>query len=174
MKLISRKLLLENIKYCDPDIIMGEDVNIMLPCLCDCKRLYILEDAHFYHYRLVSDSMAHAYNPKLLANLEHSDKVFGDILKEKGITNADLQMDQEFVMMLLVVLKNELRCPEKDTVARVRDIFMRDDIRKKVLGTKVDISGTANKLLYFTMKHPSGAMVNLSKSIINAYDRKTN
>ena len=60
MKLISRRLVLENIKYCDPTIFMSEDVNITLPCICDAKRVVILEEAYFYHYRLVASSMAHA------------------------------------------------------------------------------------------------------------------
>ena len=76
--------------------------------------------------------------------------------------------------MLFLSLKNELRCDKKDTVKRVRDIFMREDIRKKVLGTRISVSSKANKLLYFCMKHPNAATVNISKAIINAYDKKTN
>ncbi len=174
MKLISRKLILENIKYCDPTIRMSEDVNIMLPCLCDCKRLYIMEGAHFYHYRLVSDSMAHGFDSRLLPNLELTDRTFRDILKDKGIANGDQQMDREYVVMLLVILKNALRSTRDDTVKLVKEIALRPDIRQKVLNTKVDISGKANKLMYFTLRHPSGPVISLSKAVIRAYDRKTN
>ena len=174
MKLISRKLILDNIKYCDPSIEMSEDVNIMLPCLCDLKRLVIADGAYFYHYRLVAESMAHAYNPKLLANLELTDKTFREILKEKNISTADEQMDREFIMILLVIMKNQLRCTDGDTLKRVREIFLRPDIREKIVSTKVSISGTANKLLYHTMKHPGAVNVAVMKLILNAYDRKTN
>ncbi len=174
MKLISRKLLLDNIRYCDPTITMGEDVNIMLPCLCDAKRLVILEEAHFYHYRLVAASMGHAYNSRLLANLELTDRTFRDILREKGITNADEQMDREFVIMLFVVMKNELRCSDSDTVSRVKEIFRRPDIRKKVQETKIDVNGKANRLLYLGMKHPNALTVSVMKTIIGYYDKKTN
>ncbi len=174
MKLISRKLLLDNIQYCDPTISMGEDVNIMLPCLCDVRRLVILKDSYFYHYRLVASSMAHDYNSKLLTNLELTDKTFRDILKEKNISNADEQMDREFVVMLFVVMKNELRCSDPDTVSRVKEIFLRPDIRKKVMETKVGVNGKANKLLYYGMKHPNALTVNTMKTIIGYYDKKTN
>lgn len=174
MKLISRKLVLENIKYCDPTIFMSEDVNITLPCLCDVKRLAIARGSYFYHYRLVGSSMAHSYKPNFLKDLELSNKTFREILKDKGIENADQQMDREFVMILLLVMKNELRCPDKDTTARVKGIFLREDIRSKVVGTDVIISGLANRLLYFTMKHPSTPVVGCMKTILGAYDKKTN
>ncbi len=174
MKLISRKLVLENIKYCDPTIFMSEDVNITLPCLCDVKRLAIAKDSYFYHYRLVGSSMAHSYKPNFLKDLELSNKTFREILKDKGIENADVQMDKEFVMILLLVMKNELRCPEKDTVERVKKIFLRPDIRSKIAGTDVTISGLANRLLYFTMKHPAAPVVGCMKMILGAYDKKTN
>ena len=174
MKLISRKLVLENIKYCDPTIFMSEDVNITLPCLCDVKRLAIAEGSYYYHYRLVGSSMAHSYKPNFLKDLELSNKTFREILKDKGIENADDQMDREFVMILLLVMKNELRCPDKDTAKRVKEIFLREDIRSKVAGTEVTISGLANRLLYFTMKHPAAPIIGCMKMILGAYDKKTN
>ena len=174
MKLISRKLILDNLKYCNPAITMGEDVNITLPCLCDCKRLVIVEDGYFYHYRLVSDSMAHSYNPKLLTNLELTDTTFREILREKKILNADHQMDREFVLMLLVILKNAIRSTDSDPVELVRGIFLREDIRKKVVETKVPVSGKANRLLYFCARHPGTLMIKITKAVIDAFDKRTN
>ena len=174
MKLISRQLVLENMKYCDPSITMSEDVNIMLPCLCDVKRLVILEGAYFYHYRLVATSMAHGYTPKLLTNLQLTDKTFREILREKNISNADQQMDREFVMMLMVIMKNALRSENTDTVKMVKDIFLREDIRKKILDTRVDISGKAGKLMYFTARHPNAATISFARAVIRTYDKKTN
>ncbi len=174
MKLISRKLILENIRYCDPNITMSEDVNIMLPCLCDCRRLVIARDAYFYHYRLVSDSMSHDFNHKLLSNLDLTDKTFREILKDKHIANADEQLDREYVIMLTVIMKNALRAGDCDNTKLVRKIFLRPGIRGKVLGTKVEISGLSNRLIYFTMKHPNRAVVRLTKAVIDYYDKKTN
>ena len=174
MKLISRKLILENLRYLDPSITMSEDVNITLPCLCDCRRLVIAKDCYFYHYRLVADSMSHDFNPKLLTNLELTDKTFREILKDKKIENADEQLDREYVMMLLVIMKNALRSTTGRPESLVKKIFLRPDIRQKVLRTKVDISGMSNKLIYFTMRHPNPAAVGFSKFVIDAYDRRTN
>ncbi len=174
MKLISKKLIEDNIRFCNPNIKMGEDVNITLPCLCDCKRLVIMEDAYFYHYRLVADSMAHGYDPKLLSNLEITDSIFRGILKEKGVSSADKQLDKEYVMILFLVLKNELRCREGSTVKRVCDVFLRKDIRDKVMGTDIEVSSKANRLLYFCMKHPNPIAISFTKAVLGAFDRRTN
>lgn len=174
MKLISKKLVLGNIFFCNKKISMSEDVNITLPCLLDCKRLVILKNCHFYHYRLVSSSIAHGYDPRLLSNLELTDRTFRDIFRAKHISNGAEQMDREFIIILHYVLKNELRCPDGGVVKRVQDIFLRDDIRKKVLGTPVSISGSANRLLYFCIRHPNPVAILFTKAVIRAYDRKTN
>ena len=174
MKLISRKLVLDNMKYCDKRIVMGEDANITIPCLCDCRRLVILEGTYSYHYRLLTGSMAHAYNPKLLDNLYLTDRTFRGILKEKKIANADQQMDREFVQILLMVLKNELRAPKHGTVNRVKRIFLRDEIRNKVLNTQVSITGKSNRLIYYTARHPNFFTVSFSKALISIFDRLTN
>ncbi len=174
MKLISRKLILENLKYCDPSITMSEDLNITLPCLCDCRRLVIAAESYFYHYRTVAESMAHAYNPRLLANLELTDRTFREILRDKKVENADQQMDREFVMMLLIIMRNVLRGTRGNTLKQVQNVFLRPDIRERVMNTEVEISGMANRLLYFTMKHPNGFTVGGMKAILSYYDRKTN
>jgi hypothetical protein len=118
--------------------------------------------------------MVHGYNPKLLANLELTDRVFRDIFREKNISNGDVQMDKEFVIMLHVIMKNELRCPENDTVERIRKLFLSPAIREKVMNTEISLSGTANKLLYFCMKHPNALVISITKAIIRAYDARTN
>ena len=174
MKLISRKLILDNYKFCNKKIKMSEDVNITVPCLCDCKRLVIVEGGYHYHYRLIVDSMSHGYDANLLNNLDLTDKTFRNILKEKGITNADEQLDREYIMILFVVLKSELRCIEKDTAKRVHDIFTRVDIKKRIDSTRISISSLSNKLLYFCMRHPNAPVVAVTKFILSAYDKKTN
>ncbi|WP_022774633.1 glycosyltransferase family 2 protein [Butyrivibrio sp. AE2015] len=174
MKLISRKLLIENLKYCNTDISMSEDVNIILPCLLDCKRLVIVKEGYFYHYRLVGSSIAHSYSPKLLTNLELTDKTFREIFAAKNIPDYDSQMDREYVIMLLIVLKNVLRSPDMGTIKVVREIFLRPDIRKKVMSTKVDITSRSNRLLYTCIRHPNAFTVSICKFIISMYDKKTN
>ncbi len=174
MKLISKKLVTDNMKYCNPQIVMGEDANITIPCLCDCTRLLILDGAYSYHYRQLAGSMAHGYNPNLFNNILLNISTFRGILKEKKIKNGDTQMDKEFVMLLLLVMRNELRAGVENTTGRIKDIFLRDDVRSNLLRTRVDIHSKANKVLYFTARHPNALIVSFTKALIKTYDRCNN
>ena len=118
--------------------------------------------------------MIHGYDPKLLSNLELTDSIDRGILKDKGISTGDKQLDKEYVMILFLVLKNELRCPDGDAVKRVRDIFLRNDIKEKVKGTEINVSSKANKLLYFCMKNPNPLVISFTKGVLGAFDRRTN
>ncbi len=174
MKLISKKLLLSNLGYCNLKVSMSEDVNITLPCLCDCKRLVIAKGCYFYHYRLVAESIAHSYKPGFLEDHELSNKVFRDILRDKNIPEYDAQMDREFIMILLLILKNELRGPGSGVCSRVRKIFLRPDIQKKIKNTKVTIRQKSNRLLYACIRHPNPLMILACKTILYVYDKRTN
>ena len=54
MKLISKKLILDNMKYCQPNIRMGEDLTLLLPCLLDCEHLVVMDHKAYYHYLYVN------------------------------------------------------------------------------------------------------------------------
>ena len=45
MKLISRELIEDNLRFINEDITMGEDLSIMLPAFLDAERIVILEEA---------------------------------------------------------------------------------------------------------------------------------
>ena len=83
-------------------------------------------------------------------------------------------MDAEFVMMLLLIMRNELRCEDRDTLARVKKIFLRPDIKNIIAKTEVDIKDKANMILYFVAKHPNAVTVSFAKALITAFDKRTN
>ncbi|MCR4903604.1 MAG: glycosyltransferase [Butyrivibrio sp.] len=174
MKLIDNRLIRDNIKYCNPDIRMAEDVNIILPAILDCDRVTILDNAYFYHYRLVSTSIVHKYNSGLLSNIELNYKTFLDIFKEKGIANGEYQMNREFVQMLFIEMKNELRGGWQGCIERVKGVFKREDIATRIHETPLEISSKANKLLYMCMKKPNMLNIAISYLVLRLYDMKTN
>jgi hypothetical protein len=123
---------------------------------------------------MVAESIANAYKPGFLKNLELTDRIFRNILRDKNVQGFEAQMDREFVIILLLILKNELRCPKGGVVSRVRSIFTRPDIRSRVLNTPVTITQKSNRLLYACMRHPSALMILACKTILTVYDKKTN
>lgn len=173
MKLISRKLITDNLKYCDSAIRLGEDVNITIPALCDCKRLYVT-DKCYYHYRTVTTSISHSHNTEILDNIKLLCDTCSDVMSEKGIENARTQADREYLRLMFVYVKNELRAQYPGVLSAVRATLMEKSLRDKILKTKLEVSNKANKLIYFGIKHPLRIVLKLIQTILLTYDRKTN
>ncbi len=173
MKLITRKLVLDNMRYLNPEIRMAEDVNIMLPCLLDVDRLTVVNDVFCYHYRTVGASMAHGYDKRLLDQIRLDYDTFLGIMKAKGVANGEEQMNREYVRLLFLVMKNELRADIPGVSKRVRDVFAGEPIAGIIKSTPVTVSEKSNKLLYFGMKHPVAPVVLMIKMIIKSFDRVT-
>ena len=173
MKLITRELILKNMGYLNYSIRMGEDVNIMLPCLLEVDKLTIVNDGFFYHYRTVGDSMSKGYDKRLLDNIRLDYDTFLGIMQDKGVSNGQEQMNREFVRLLFLVMKNELRADVPGVTKRVRDIFSQGPTADIIKNTPVSVSEKANKLLYFGMKHPIAPVILIIKMIIKSFDRVT-
>ncbi len=173
MKLISKQLILDNLKYCNEKIRMAEDVNITLPCMLDADRIVIVEDGYYYHYRSNENSIVHNYNEGLLDNIDLVCETLGYIYKDKGVANGQYQADREYMRMLFLELKNELR-GGAGYIDRVRNVFNRSDIKDKIHSTDIDINGASNKLLFRCMKNPSTLNIVLTHFILSVYDKKTN
>lgn len=173
MKLISRKLITDNLYYCDSAIRLGEDVNITIPALCDCKRLYVT-DKCYYHYRTVTTSISHSHNTEMLDNIKLLCDTCCTIMEDKKIQNAREQTDKEALRLLFVYVKNELRANYKGVLSTVKNTLEEQGIRNKVIMTKLDVNNKANKLIYFGMRHPSKIILKLIQTVILAYDKKTN
>nr|WP_292162935.1 glycosyltransferase [Butyrivibrio sp.] len=173
MKLISRKLITDNLKYCDSAIRLGEDVNITIPALCDCKRLYVT-DKCYYHYRTVNTSISHSHNTEMLNNIKLLCDTCCKIMEDKGISNAREQADKEALRLLFVYVKNELRANYKDVISTVCNTLKEKTLRNKIISTRLDVNNKANKLIYLGMKHPSGIILKIIQIILLTYDKKTN
>lgn len=173
MKLISRKLITDNLHYCDSTIRLGEDVNITIPALCDCKRLYVT-DKCYYHYRTVTTSISHSHNEEMLDNIKLLCDTCSNIMKDKGIPNAREQADMEALRLLFVYMKNELRAQYPGVISTIRSTLLEKDLRDKITNTSLPVNSKANKLIYFGMKHPLRIVLKMIQIILLSYDKKTN
>ncbi|WP_026509840.1 MULTISPECIES: glycosyltransferase family 2 protein [unclassified Butyrivibrio] len=173
MKLISRELILDNLHYLNFNLRMAEDVNITLPCLLDADRLTVVEDGYFYHYRTVGESMSHGHDKRLLADIKMIYKTFLDIMKDKGVSNAVEQMDREYVRLLFLVMKSELRINAPDVTGRVKEVFGKGEVADIIKNTPVTVSEKGNKLIYLCMRHPITPVILGVRMIIKGFDRVT-
>jgi hypothetical protein len=165
MKLISRELIEDNIKYCCQGITYGEDYNIIIPALLSARRLVIMEGAYFYHYFYNRESMVLSYTVGLQENYRSLYRVLRGVFANKAKEGTcDLspkeiasQCGREYVLWLLLVLKNEARGSQhwqryRSNIGRI--CYDRKN-RWLVRRYPVKVCEPQNRLLYLTLKYPS-------------------
>ena len=155
MKLISRELITDNLHWCDPRIRMGEDVNIMVPAILDAQRIVVLRDAAVYRYRFVGSSMVHRYDEGLYENIVRLREILKKILADKGIPDAEGMAEREFLFLLFIEMKNEIRrkdVPGPEVCARIRSLCEMEHTDERLAG--VCVRDPANRLLAFFMRRP--------------------
>lgn len=159
MKLISRQLILDNMHYSNPEIRMGEDITIMLPCLMDCQRLVIMDRKAYYHYRYVTSSMIHKYDKTLYENNQNLRQIIIKIIHDKFQGEEqklmEEQADKEYIFLLLLVLKNEARGNPNGCYQNIAGICKTPEVKSLVQHTKVEVREKSNQLLYFVLRHPN-------------------
>lgn len=175
MKLISRKLIEDNLRYSDPAVTTGEDTTIMLPSLIDCDRLVIMDHKAWYHYRYVTSSMIHKYDRKLYNNILLLRQITQRILEDKFTGDRLAQMllkaDQEHIFMLFLVLKNEARGNPADYRKNILKICREEEVKKLCQSARIEVRENANRLLYLVMRHPNEITVRLLRLAMIIYYR---
>lgn len=172
MKLCERSVFEGNEEYYDTKLHMGDDVNLIYPALLNSKRIVIMEQAYFYHYRYVEDSIVHQYHPGMADDVAAWYQVMGRIVQEKAVTDGEAALRREYCYMMMLVMKNELRNPGKDYVRRIQEIYTNAEVREKIMNTPVSIRNRANALLYLGIQYPNALLLRILRMIIKGYDKK--
>lgn len=170
MKLFSRELITENMKYCNPKIRMGEDVNIVLPALCDCRRLVILEDALYYHYFYNPASMVHRYDEKMEEGIRALSDAVWTVFRDKEPEGWEKQWEKESVYLAMLAVKNELRGGQPGYVARTAAICENMGIKSRLSAYSIETQEQANRILLWVMKQPDGFRCLAGKNLFALYD----
>lgn len=175
MKLFSRALITDNMKYCNPQITMGEDVNITLPALLDCERLVVMEGALYYHYFYHAQSMVHQYDASLYEGVHTLYLTIQEVFRQKDRKNGEVQSAKEYVYLLFLVVKNEIRgggpgSKKADGYKKIREICRGEDNRKIIEKYPVTVNEKANRLLYFVVKHPWRIVLLLLRTVFRLHD----
>lgn len=174
MKLISRELILDNMKFCDQRIRMGEDLNIMLPAILDAQRIVIMKDSYFYHYYYNRSSMVHKYDAGLYENIrllkEIMYRVIEEKYKESGQSDAmRKRADMEYIFLLLLAVKNEARGNKEGYRRNIKALCGEE--RELIRDTSVKVETKADQLLYFVLKRPNVFSLTLLRMAMLFYYR---
>ena len=172
MKLCERSIFEGNEKYYDMKIRMGDDFNLIYPALLAARRIVIMENALFYHYRYVEDSIVHRYDPGTADSIERWYRSARQVVADRQVPEGERKLNREYCYMLLFVMKNELRNPSAGYRKRIREIFGSKENQERIRSTPLSVSGKLDKLLYQAARHPGGVLIPLLRMVFRLYDRK--
>lgn len=175
MKLISRSLILDNMRFVDERTVMGEDATIMYPALIDAERIVIMDHKAYYHYWYELQSMAHKYDKNMLSKVRLLRDTLEKMLSEK-FSGEELaarlkQLDQEYIFLLMLVVKIEARGNTSGYHKAIVSMCKEPETTKLIKEARVNVSDKANKLLYLTMKYPCRITTGLLRLAMRIYYR---
>lgn len=170
MKLCEKSVFEGNEQYYDTRLRMGDDFNLVYPALLASTRIVIMEEALFYHYRYVEDSIVHAYDPDSAENTERWYRAILHIVQDKNVPDGEVKLNREYCYMMMYVMKNELRNPEKNYIRKIQDIFLKAEVREKIINTPVSVRSRSNALLYLGMQYPNKTLLRILRTIVKRYD----
>ena len=169
MKLINRKLVLDNAHYCDPKIRMGDDLNVMLACVLDAQRLVLLEDSHEYHYVYRSSSLVHHYDARMYDNLRRLMPIVRQILKDKGVSGAEEMVAGEYMVFFLLLMRNELRNPAKNAGSRIMKICADEEGRIRG-GSGFAAVSAADRMILWMLRKPDRVRIEAVRAVFRLRD----
>lgn len=172
MKLCEKSVFEGNEKYYDYQIRFGDDTHLMYPAMLNSSRVVIMEGALFYHYRYVEGSIIHHYDDGIYESVERLIASLTKAAQDKKVSGAEQIIAREHCYMLLYVLKNELRNPDRRYKAKIREIFCNAPVRELVCNTPVSIRERSNALLYLGMQYPQKSLLGILRLVLRIYDRK--
>ena len=80
-------------------------------------------------------------------------------------------LKKEYLVLQFFVLKNELRGHPKGVVSRIQTIIHKAKEEAELDNVTLDVTGKANRLLYWIWKKPSMVRIHLGKLAIGIFDR---
>lgn len=172
MKLCEKSLFSGNEVYYDYSLRFGEDANLMYPVLLGSSRIVIMRDAYYYHYRYVEGSLAHSYDRNLFENVQKLMTAMEREAEGGKAPDRENALARERCYMLMYVIKNELRCPDKTYRKRIQAIFGEEKIKELLQNTPITVTERSNQLLYMGMLYPGGMLLRVLRLILRVYDKK--
>lgn len=172
MKLCEKSVFEGNEKYYDTRIRMGDDFNLICPALLDSTRIVMMEEGLFYHYRYVEDSIVHRYDPQMADSVERLRTALQKVVQDKPqISDGEKKIEREYCYMMMLVMKNELRNPEKTYRQRIQQIFKQQEVRERILNTPLSVRNRTNQLLYLGMQYPEKSLLGILRLMTKWHDR---
>ena len=91
--------------------------------------------------------------------------------RDKKVPDGEQMVAREHCYMLLYVLKNELRNPDRNYKKKIREIFCDPKVRELILNTPLSVRDRTNALLYLGMQYPDSGLISILRMMLKIHDR---
>lgn len=154
-KLIRKQLLLECIKYCNPNISYGEDINIIYPILFRARNIIISNELCIYHYRLNMESILHSYTKNMKQQIDQLYNILFNCIDEMELDELSKYLKMDYASMILCTVKNETKNNNRNIMNAKKILNSMFDNRWKQTLSEIDNKhfGKFNKVLLVILKH---------------------
>ena len=134
-KVCERKLIENNLKYCDDRVSLGDDCCIALGAILDSKKIVVLED-YFYKYVQRQNSIIHNYNSTLQNQMEILLTNLCKLLKDKNYYSEEAECF-EISRMLFILTRNIINSNlnKKDKKQAFKN-FTQSELVQKIINLK--------------------------------------
>lgn len=156
-KLFRMELLRQNIKYCEDQVSLGEDMQITFPVLLDTQKLCVVQNFYPYHYWINNKSITGKYDSDYMEKVKLLAERLQAISQEKKVYDFSDQIRNDFLSMTVLTVKNEIyrnyKAGRRTVTANVRDICEDPQVREALKNHTMERLSLSIKLYLWLMKN---------------------
>lgn len=157
MKLYRREIIMNNIKYCNDEVSIGEDLVITFAAFIDTKSIYAIHDYYPYHYWINESSLTGKHDRHYLDKLIVLRNQLMKINEVKAIYDYSQQIINDFLFLTIMCIKEEIHKNKEDkpkqVIRRVREICENEYVKEALEEYHMPKLMFTGKLFVFMMKH---------------------
>ena len=157
MKLYRRELIMNNIKYCNDEVSIGEDLVITFACFQDTKSIYAIHDFYPYHYWINESSLTGKHDRNYLDKLIVLRNQLMKINEMKKGFDYSKQIINDFLFLVLMCVKEEIHKNKldkpKQVIKRVKEICENEYVQQALKECSMPKMMLSGKMFVFFMKH---------------------
>lgn len=155
-KLFRTELLRANAKYCDERVSVGEDLQLTFPALLDTQKLCVVRDFYPYHYWINNKSITGKYDENYMEKVCLLAERLLFISREKNVYDFAPQIQNDFLSMTVLAVKNEIyrnyKAGRKAVTDRIRSICRDPRVQKAVKEHTMDKLPASIRFYIWLMK----------------------
>lgn len=155
-KLFRTEILRANVKYCDDQVALGEDMQITFPVFLDTRKLCVVQNFYPYHYWINNQSITGKYDERYMDKVRLLAERLLAISRDKGVYDFEPQIRNDFLSMTVLTVKNEIyrnyKAGRRTVTRNIRAICEDPKVREALERHTMDKLSSSIRLYLWLMK----------------------